>query len=395
MVITEAPKQSQRIGLALSGGGIRAAVFHLGVLRRIAKAGLLEQVSHISSVSGGSLIVGAIFAHSGMNWPSSEQYLHKVYPELKALLTEGDLFSFRALGLKGLVRHGPRLFFARAAILSWLLQKRWNVESLLNDLPAKPVWYINTTSLETGKNWRFSKEEMGDWVFGRHYSPKARISDAIAASAAVPYVIGALKFKLPKEGWWETNPATREPRKPKEPGSRYVRLWDGGAYENLGLEALFKPGDGLRGCSFLICSDASGPLLRPARFPVLGLLRGKLTSPRLFDIASDQIRALRSRMFLNAIQKEGLPGILIKMGVSERKLRIDLSSGATEKFLAAPVGSYLSDQICERCLNYPTNLTAISSEDFDALARHGFEIADGTLSAYAKQIGDQREFWRN
>jgi NTE family protein len=44
-----------QIGLALSGGGIRAAVFHLGVLRRLAEQEFLENVSQISTVSGGSL----------------------------------------------------------------------------------------------------------------------------------------------------------------------------------------------------------------------------------------------------------------------------------------------------------------------------------------------------
>lgn len=42
-----------RIGLALSGGGTRAAVFHLGVLRRLAVDGRLEQITKLSTVSGG------------------------------------------------------------------------------------------------------------------------------------------------------------------------------------------------------------------------------------------------------------------------------------------------------------------------------------------------------
>ena len=52
------------IALVLSGGGIRAMAFHLGVLRRMAEQGLLERVSHLSSVSGGSLIVGLVLLFS-------------------------------------------------------------------------------------------------------------------------------------------------------------------------------------------------------------------------------------------------------------------------------------------------------------------------------------------
>jgi hypothetical protein len=49
---TAAQAALHRIGLALSDGGIRAAVFHLGVLRRLASGHLLENVSIVSTVSG-------------------------------------------------------------------------------------------------------------------------------------------------------------------------------------------------------------------------------------------------------------------------------------------------------------------------------------------------------
>src|SRR3954464_14360977 len=53
-----------RIGLALSGGGFRATLYHLGLVRFLRDAGLLPQVSHITAVSGGSVIA----AHLGLNW---------------------------------------------------------------------------------------------------------------------------------------------------------------------------------------------------------------------------------------------------------------------------------------------------------------------------------------
>ena len=45
-----------RIGLALSGGGFRAAIFHLGVIRRLEELGIMKDVDVISSVSVGSII---------------------------------------------------------------------------------------------------------------------------------------------------------------------------------------------------------------------------------------------------------------------------------------------------------------------------------------------------
>jgi len=77
--VTEDPGQP-KLGLALSGGGHRAAFFHIGVLARLAELGLLRPIQVISTVSGGS-IVGALY------------YLHvKNLLESKAdsELTDGD-----------------------------------------------------------------------------------------------------------------------------------------------------------------------------------------------------------------------------------------------------------------------------------------------------------------
>lgn len=49
-----------KLGLALSGGGFRASLFHVGVLRRMAELDLLRYVEVLSTVSGGS-IVGALY----------------------------------------------------------------------------------------------------------------------------------------------------------------------------------------------------------------------------------------------------------------------------------------------------------------------------------------------
>src|SRR5207247_7137422 len=43
------------IGLALSGGGSRAAAFHLGCLRALSGLGLLPRVRVLSGISGGAL----------------------------------------------------------------------------------------------------------------------------------------------------------------------------------------------------------------------------------------------------------------------------------------------------------------------------------------------------
>src|SRR5438270_12039665 len=55
---------TSKLGLALSGGGFRASLYHLGLVRFLRDAGLLSRVSHITSVSGGSVLA----AHLALNW---------------------------------------------------------------------------------------------------------------------------------------------------------------------------------------------------------------------------------------------------------------------------------------------------------------------------------------
>lgn len=382
-------KVSTKIGLSLSGGGIRAAVFHLGVLRRLAKDKRLENVSVLSTVSGGSLVTAAIFAHSGMRWPTSEGYLSTVYPQLRQIITTTSLLAFDAVGWKGLLRHNARLLTDRAGLLALFLKERWGVTGSLADLPDAPIWYVNTTCFETGKNWRFSKREMGDWQFGRHYNPQFDIAQAAAASAAVPYGIGALKLNLPSEGWHKTDAATRAPLSPCKPPSASVRLWDGGAYENLGLEAIFKPGEVLRGCDFLICSDASGALKPPGRGPLGSLIKGQLWSPRLFDVASDQIRALRARMVIGEFERDLVKGVYLRIGNTVRD--IDIKVG--HKRQPADYDAYLSDEEGRLALHHPTDLNRLPESLFDRIARHGFEVAEATFSARASTIFPSTHTW--
>src|SRR5260370_27413426 len=54
--------EASLLGLAFSGGGIRSATFHLGVLQGLAELHLLLHFDYLSSVSGGSYIAGWLAA---------------------------------------------------------------------------------------------------------------------------------------------------------------------------------------------------------------------------------------------------------------------------------------------------------------------------------------------
>jgi len=152
-----------KIGLALSGGGFRATVFHLGVLARLAEQRCLEDVELVSTVSGGSLAAALVMACNGMRWPTSAGYLDHVLPAAREKMTTQDL---QGAVIGDVLRFPLRLFHTRADEMSRELQKRWAVTGPLSGLPEHPRWMINSTCYETGRNWRFERERMGDSSFG-------------------------------------------------------------------------------------------------------------------------------------------------------------------------------------------------------------------------------------
>jgi len=381
-----------KVGLALSGGGTRAVTFHLGVLLRLAHCDVFDRIVRLSTVSGGSLTTALIFTHGKAKpeWPVARDYIQNTYPALRQLLTSVDLLSVQTVLRNPHIM--PLVPAHRALAISKLLQTQWGINGSLSELPENPHWMINTTCVETGKNWRFSRSEMGDWVFGKHYEPPYDIATVAAASAAVPYALGGLSFKLPNDGWFETDPGTGKPIKEKEPPLHTVRLWDGGVYENLGIEPLYKPGRNAIDCDDVIVSDASGSIPTLIVKGVFGnLFGGSLITPRLFDISSDQIRSLRSRMFIEAIVGGRTKGSLIRMGNSSSTIFRKAGVHVDEHELP----NRLNDNDANKAWNTPTHLRAFHVNQFDLIARHGFECADATLTAHRKDISDRSIPWPN
>lgn len=351
-----------KLALALSGGGVRAAVFHCGVLERLALDGLLEQTRFVSTVSGGSLVVGLIVCRNGHKWPSSEQYLGSVLPQVTECLTTATLQ--RSYAWQSLVKPW-RLVRGRASVLAKQLEMQWSVSGTLQHIPATPRWFINATCYETGKNWRFSQTRMGDYLAGYVLMPDIAISDAIAASAAVPRLIGPLTIRSDRYEWYRYEDG--EPTPTTTRIKRY-ELWDGGVYDSLGLEPLFKSGGGFReGIDFLLVSDASAVLSIDPR-------RVRERAFRLIDIAMDQMRGLRSRSVVTEFIRTG-SGAYFRMGNTVEQIY-----AAAEK--SAPTGDYLSKKDVEQAATFPTTLRRLKVPEFAKLRRHGFEVADATLATY-------------
>jgi len=83
----------QHIGLAMSGGGHRAALFGLGALLYLVDAGKGPEMACISSVSGGSMTNGAVAMTSDVRTVSPEQLRKDVRPLVRACSTGGSVFA--------------------------------------------------------------------------------------------------------------------------------------------------------------------------------------------------------------------------------------------------------------------------------------------------------------
>lgn len=371
-----------RIGLALSGGGYRATVFHLGVLARLAEQELLEDVRYISTVSGGSLCAGMVFALNGFHWPSGAEYQTRVLPKAFELLTTRDI---QASLLRRVLGSFAGLFETRADDLSALIFEQWGVSIQLKELPESPRWFINATCYESGKNFRFERSLMGDYVFGySHDTDRVRLSDAMAASAGFPGLIGALELDASRYSWFnfvhnedellapdliEDQEVQR--KKTVQPLYPKAHLWDGGVYDNHGLEALHNFDTGWRkGMDFLIVSDAAGrsqpEAYRVGPHAVFRIMTG---------IMMDQIRSLRSRAVV-AEMKVKKNGVFLQNGNSCREILVKAGRrDLIEQFCPACLSSEDADQAAR----FETVIRKLTGEEFMLLYRHGFEVADLSL----------------
>jgi NTE family protein len=223
------------LGLALSGGGSRAAAFHIGTLQGLAEVELLDAVDVVSSVSGGSVFAAAWFA---AKWKGHD--LDTFLRDMAKELAQG--FVARSLNLRAMKLLLPS--YTRSSLLSETFDETLMYGMRLGDLPERPLLCINTSVMNTGQVGKFSRH--GFSSTGIHApggtqsstNPTIPLTDfpialAAAASAAFPVGLPPVYLKRGKhipDGWGGPNLATH----------RRVALTDGGVLENLGVQTLLK-----------------------------------------------------------------------------------------------------------------------------------------------------------
>ena len=258
----------------------------------------------------------------------------------------------------------------RAHVLARQLEVQWGICGTMQDVPEAPRWIVNATCYETGRNWRFSQRRMGDYKTNYVLNPTTRIAEAIAASAAIPGLIGPLAIRSDEHDWHRYEKSKLVAG--TTPAKRYA-LWDGGVYDNLGLEPLFKPGGGFRdGFDFLLVSDASAPLALDT-----GILKRVLMpwrrALRLVDVATEQVRGLRARALVTEFQRRRDAGVYVRLGNTVESVYRAVGGNA-------PAGEKLRENDVAQAAEFKTTLRRLSREEFDLLMRHGFEVANATLA---------------
>jgi NTE family protein len=289
------------VGFAASGGGFRATLFHTGGLIRMNELGLLPQVERFSGVSGGSITLGALAAawpglhFEGGRFPKEDFDKSFVRPVLR--------FSERRIDvpavLWGLVPgQSPSDFLVRA-------YRDLVGRKTLQDLPVRPQFTFNASSLQTGVLVRFTRAYLRDYRAGCLAYPKLELAVAIAASSAFPPYLSPNVIRPPAPGLRGGEDALADPRY----HTRLV-LTDGGVYDNLGLQTL-------TGFRTVIASDGGGPGTvepAPTRFFFKQVVR-------VLGIANEQTRALRRHALVDDIRQGRKLGTLwtIKTDINRYK----------------------------------------------------------------------------
>jgi predicted acylesterase/phospholipase RssA len=286
----------KKIGLALSGGGFRATLYHLGLVRFLRDAGFLQQITHIASVSGGSITA----AHLALNWDLYNGSA-KEFDQAAAKLLEFTRLDVRNRIVRrfplGLLLRWPRRLLGlsnrqltRAGLLEKQYQQHLFGDKSLFELPERPQLHILATNVSEGCLCSFNRD--GLWMMqakeGQSQIKKIRVglmtvAMAVAASSAFPGFFPPLELTGYDVG---------------ARGGEFGRqaYTDGGVFDNLGvrmfrwLTPLLTEDKALDG---VLVSDVGSRILIQAS-QAGGLIR---TALRSSDILMDRVWQLETDNF--------------------------------------------------------------------------------------------------
>jgi NTE family protein len=343
------------MGLCLSGGGYRAMLFHLGAVWRLNELGLLRKLVRISSVSGGSITAGVL----GLRWKSLAFDAANVATNLGPLVVE-PIRNLAATTIdQGSIIKGillPRKSVADEIAAQY--RKYLFGNATLQDLPADtegPRFVINSTNVQTRVLWRFSKPFMGDYRVGLIRNPTVELAVAVGASSAFPPFVSPAELKL-NPGDFDPTTAPQKDSLQFEPYTSDVLLTDGGVYDNLGLETVWKSYD------TILVSDGGGSTEDEPK-PKRDWLEHVY---RVLNLLFNQVGSLRKRQVIASYQMGLRRGTY--WGIRTNILDYSLPSAMPCPFAQTQV-----------LANTPTRLKKMDSVLQERLINWGYAVTDAAI----------------
>jgi NTE family protein len=358
------------VAVALSGGGFRATLAGIGVLRFLSDAALLHRVRHVSSVSGGSIANAMLAVH----YPelsecqfSSAAFAELVEDSLIRMVSDHSLTTKLVRNMWRLI--GPK---SRTTLLADALDDWFFGGLLLHELPPPCRYVFNAANLTTGVRFGFEREYSGDYVLGRVPSQQLglRLADAVAMSAAVPGLLATSSIRA-------DYPCAN---------GRVAKLVDGGAYENTALEPVDHLPD-----HFLIAINAGG-IFRTGPIGWIPIVRDLQRSEALLYRQStglrmlDMVRRFKLREDADESGKPHSPearwGVLFGLATTIRP-------GPGWPAPPFPVEEQL------RLAQLKTSFGRFSLDDCRKLIRQAWWLTGATISAYHSSLLPQLPEWRD
>ncbi len=353
------------VGLALSGGGFRAAAFGLGCLRALDDTGVLDKVTVVSGVSGGSLLA-ALWAYG----PGDFNQFDGLATDLLRTGLQRDLAA-RVLTPSGLVRTTASAVgsalparartdrpYNRTDALRVLLADRVFGDRLVGAPTRRGLsTVLNATDLITSRAVRFGSGHSSSSWHGTITDP-VTVAEAVAASAAFPLLLPAVERTYS----FERHGTVRRVK---------VHLTDGGVYDNLGLSVL----DPTRSpnytrhvyrTDYVVACDAgrqekgrSGARALPFRLK------------RSFDIT------------YRKTQDAGRGSLHVAGASGQIQGFVHAYLGQQDRRLPVPIADLVP---LERVNDYPTNFRAMSRDDLDAVTTRGEQLVRALLAHYCPRL---------
>lgn len=358
-----------KIGLALSGGGFRATLYHLGLVRFLHDSGILKNVTHITAVSGGSIIA----AHLVLNWDrytgstgdfdaAASELLAFIRLDVRNRIVRRYLLAFPIRGLRRLARL-PNRKLTRTGLLESHYEKYLYGDTSLFELPESPCLHLLSTNLSEGRLCSFNRE--GLWMIRRGADHVDQIDRIAIGLATVPMAVvasSAFPSFFPPVVLSEADVGATSGEFGRQ------AYTDGGVFDNLGVRmfrclahasaAKKTAWDGV------LVSDAGRPFQVRSSGRVGGIIR---TAMRASDILMDRVWQLETENFRDT------GGFVI----SRITQIVDPKRDPTA----------LHPEIQRQLPNVRTDLDRFSQLEIDSLIRHGYCVGRNTCLAHPDLFG--------